>query len=250
MAGSGLAKFDGTNWTTYNLGNLGNEANNLGYEANYVWTIAIDGEGNKWIGTYGSGLIKFDGTNWTVYNTSNSSIPDNYVTSIAIDTSGDIWIGTYGGGGAKFDGTNWTIYNTTNSGLTDDRINAIAIDEQGNKWFGTDFGGLNVYNESGIVLTAVNRKGDQQPTTFSLSQNYPNPFNPSTAISYQVSSSGQITLKVYDVLGREVATLVNAKQNVGNYAVRFDASKLSSGVYFYRLDAVEYSKTMKMILVK
>ena len=94
----------------------------------------------------------------------NSGIPDNYVTSIAIDTNGNVWIGTYSGGGAKFDGTNWTVYNITNSGLTDDMINAVAIDKQGNTWFGTEFGGLNVYREGGIVLTAINRNGNQHPS--------------------------------------------------------------------------------------
>jgi ligand-binding sensor domain-containing protein len=66
--------------------------------------IAIDGQGNKWIGTDGGGLAKFDGINWTVYNTSNSGLPDNYVRAIAIDGQGNKWIGTDGGGLAKFDG--------------------------------------------------------------------------------------------------------------------------------------------------
>ncbi len=66
----GLAKFDGTNWTVYNT-------SNSGLPDNYVSSIAIDGSGNKWIGTWHGGLAKFDGTNWTVYNTSNSGLPDN-----------------------------------------------------------------------------------------------------------------------------------------------------------------------------
>ena len=84
-----------------------------------VTCLAIDGSGNKWIGTWNGGLAKFDGTNWTVYNTSNSGLPDNAVCCIAIDGSGNKWIGTYDGGLAKFDGTNWTVYNTSNSGLPD-----------------------------------------------------------------------------------------------------------------------------------
>jgi len=108
---------------------------------NWINAIAIDEQGNKWIGTWKKGLAKFDGINWTVYNTSNSGLPNNYVNAIAIDGQGNKWIGTYGGGLAKFDGVNWTVYNTSNSGLPDNRVNAIAIDGQGNKWIGTD-GGL------------------------------------------------------------------------------------------------------------
>jgi ligand-binding sensor domain-containing protein len=109
---------------------------------NWVTAIAIDGQGNKWIGTALGGLAKFDGVNWTVYNTSNSGLPSNGVTAIAIDGQGNKWIGTYGGGIAKFDGVNWTVYNWRNSGLPDDIVLAIAIDWQGNKWIGTWGGGL------------------------------------------------------------------------------------------------------------
>ena len=76
------------------------------------------------------------------------------------------------------------------------------------------------------------------PKTYALYQNYPNPFNPSTAISYELSAASRVTLKVYDVLGREVATLVDGQQNAGVYKVSFNASRYASGVYFYRLAAI------------
>ena len=85
---------------------------------------------------------------------------------------------------------------------------------------------------------------------FNLSQNYPNPFNPSTKISWQSPVSSLQTLKIYDVLGNEVATLVNEFRNAGSYEVDFDASKLSSGVYFYKLQAGDFVQTKKMILMK
>jgi len=88
------------------------------------------------------------------------------------------------------------------------------------------------------------------PTKFSLEQNYPNPFNPSTKISWQAPVSGWQTLKVYDVLGNEVATLVNEEKPAGNYEVEFDASNLSSGVYFYILKAGDFIQSKKMILMK
>ncbi len=94
------------------------------------------------------------------------------------------------------------------------------------------------------------RKLEGVPAEFELLQNYPNPFNPTTVISYQLSAASDVTLKVFDILGREVATLVNGKQNAGYYDVTFDASNLPSGVYFYRLRAGSYDKIMKLMLLK
>lgn len=96
--------------------------------------------------------------------------------------------------------------------------------------------------------TAVNDA--VQPEKFELSQNYPNPFNPSTVIKYSVPASGKVTLKVYDVLGKEVASLVNDVKNAGSYEVNFDASKLSSGMYIYSINAGNYSASKKMMLIK
>ena len=89
-----------------------------------------------------------------------------------------------------------------------------------------------------------------QPDGFMLAQNYPNPFNPTTLISYQLSAPSQVTLKVYDILGREMATLVNERENVGSHSVKFDGSGLSSGVYFYRLTAGNFTATKKLVLMK
>ncbi len=85
---------------------------------------------------------------------------------------------------------------------------------------------------------------------FQLMQNYPNPFNPTTTISYQLSAISFTTLKVYDAMGREVATLVNEVKSAGTYSVTFDATKLSSGIYFYRLQAGEFIEAKKMLLMK
>jgi photosystem II stability/assembly factor-like uncharacterized protein len=106
-------------------------------------------------------------------------------------------------------------------------------------------------------LTSVGPEHSSHATTFSLSQNYPNPFNPSTRIEYTVVGTGgsglaarKVELRVYDVLGREVAVLVNEQQMPGNYNVQFDGSKLCSGVYFYRLMAGPYLESRKMLLLK
>ena len=92
--------------------------------------------------------------------------------------------------------------------------------------------------------------GDDVRYNFSLSQNYPNPFNPSTKISWQSPISGWQTLKVYDVLGNEVATLVDEYKPVGTYEVEFDAGKLASGIYYYQLRSREILQTKKMILLR
>jgi len=88
------------------------------------------------------------------------------------------------------------------------------------------------------------------PLVFSLSQNYPNPFNPSTTISYQLPVNSFLTLKVYDVLGNEVATLVNEEKQVGEYEIEFSGSSLTSGIYFYQLKAGRFIETKKMVLMK
>jgi hypothetical protein len=83
-----------------------------------------------------------------------------------------------------------------------------------------------------------------------LHQNYPNPFNPSTVISWQLPVSSHIQLKVFDILGREVATIVNKNQKPGNYKFEYDGSKLSSGVYYYQIKSDKFIETKKMVILK
>lgn len=88
------------------------------------------------------------------------------------------------------------------------------------------------------------------PKTYALSQNYPNPFNPTTVIAFALPKSGMTTLRVYDILGRQVSTLVDWVTPAGNHSVSFDASRLASGIYFYRLESRSFSRTRKMVLLK
>ncbi|MFZ1280396.1 MAG: T9SS type A sorting domain-containing protein [Ignavibacteriaceae bacterium] len=119
-------------------------------------------------------------------------------------------------------------------------------------------GGINVTLGSEMYLDDLELSMDMvsdveaelQPFAFQLEQNYPNPFNPSTKISWQSAVSGHQTLKIYDVLGNEVATLIDEYRVAGNYEIDFDATGLSSGVYFYKLIVADYSSTKKMILMK
>ena len=85
---------------------------------------------------------------------------------------------------------------------------------------------------------------------FQINQNYPNPFNPITTIKYQIPKLSFVTLKVYDILGNEIATLVNEEKTTGNYQIEFDASSLSSGIYFYRIQSGDFVQTRKMVLLR
>jgi len=105
------------------------------------------------------------------------------------------------------------------------------------------------FDDIGMVINTANEE-DGLPASFALDQNYPNPFNPSTQISYSIATSGQVLLEVFDVLGRQVATLVNTNQSVGTHTVTFDATDLSSGLYVYRLTSGSKLQTKKMLLMK
>ncbi len=150
-------------------------------------------------------------------------------------------------------GTSWS--DITSSLSLNDPYTAIAIIDT-NLFIGTnnnsDFTKVaTVWRLSlNTLATGVNRAENGAPTTFSLDQNYPNPFNPTTTISYRLPSAGRVTLKVYDALGRQVATLVDGVEHAGGHAVTFDASRLSSGIYFYRIQAGSSSQTRKLMLVK
>ena len=96
----------------------------------------------------------------------------------------------------------------------------------------------------------IKLKNKNIPLEHSLSQNYPNPFNPITRIDFDISKKGFVSLKVYDILGREVQTLVNEEKVAGSYSVDFNGSDLTSGVYFYKLTSGEFSETKRMVLIK
>lgn len=155
--------------------------------------------------------------------------------------------------------SNWIFQRATGSGyLVNDHTylahTGAPIDEE--VWLTRD----DVANGDDSVVKAAlewisgtsntEHKPEKIPYIFKLEQNYPNPFNPKTTIEYSLSKSEFTLLKVFDVLGNEVETLVNEEKSAGNYMVNFDGSKLSSGIYFYRLHAGNYAKTKTMILIK
>jgi len=113
----------------------------------------------------------------------------------------------------------------------------------------TDIGG-NESTFSNAIVVDVKEIDDKRPKEYSLSQNYPNPFNPTTAILYQIPVESHVTLKVYDLLGRELEVLVNEEKPAGFYDVKYNASSLSSGIYFYTIKAGDFVQTKKFILLK
>ncbi len=106
------------------------------------------------------------------------------------------------------------------------------------------------YDNISFTVTSVDGEAGGLVNNFVLEQNYPNPFNPSTTINYSLTERSAVSLKVYDVLGNEVASLVNTSQEAGKYDVQFDASALSSGLYIYTLNTGNFISSKKMMLLK
>jgi hypothetical protein len=100
------------------------------------------------------------------------------------------------------------------------------------------------------ILTGINQIGSEVPSAYSLGQNYPNPFNPMCNVQFTMCNAGNVRIVVYDVMGREVQTLVNERMNAGTYEVKFDGSGLPSGVYFYKMVTENFTETKKMLLIK
>ena len=148
-------------------------------------------------------------------------------------------------------GTNWTLQT---SGITTNLFSVSFTDANTGTAVGEN-GRIHRTINGGV--TFVNQVSSEIPERFSLYQNYPNSFNPATKINFDIPKNGYVTLKVYNLLGKEVQTLVSRDLKSGSYTVDFNASKLTSGVYFYRLQATpkdgqagDFVETRKMVLVK
>lgn len=198
-----------------------------------------------------------------VLKTSNGGATWNFVTNTGVNpnqrgTSVFFLNPQYGWIPSKDDAGNPFVQHTTDGGLTwqtqptpigspfgNNAIFYVYFTDTQNGWFTADLGKLCRYS-------GVSGVGDNENliSSFKLHQNYPNPFNPSTRIQYQVSSNSYVTVKAYDMLGKEIATLVDGYRSAGNHEIEFDAYQLSSGIYFYQLRTSEFLETRKMILTK
>ncbi len=122
------------------------------------------------------------------------------------------------------------------------------VNDAGVIWVGIDGSSRKLYwNRFASITNIID---SENPVSYSLSQNYPNPFNPTTKINFNLAKNGFVSMKVYNILGKEVATLVSGNYNAGSYSVEFNASKLSSGVYFYSIEVNGFKDIKKMMLVK
>ncbi len=146
-------------------------------------------------------------------------------------------------------GQNWLLQN---SGTNETLYDIIFLNE--NTGFTLGFGGKIIKTTNGGTTIGINQTNEEMPDEFLLYQNYPNPFNQSTMFKFQCSIAGMVEIKVFDLLGREVRTLVNEYKQAGTYEVRFNAGDLPSGIYFYRMQTrmqtEKYTETKKLILLK
>jgi hypothetical protein len=223
--------------------------------------MAFDSEGNIWLAVwdplvtgieYGYGLTKFDGTNWTTYNIYNSPLTSNTIFNIAVDKEDNLWLSTCAGGLVKFDRKEtWTVYNIRNSGIAFDSQNLVAIDSFGNKWIGHNESGLSIFREGGVLLTGVNDAPPSPlPSSFAFKQNYPNPFNPSTTITFNLPKRSDVTLTLYSILAEKLKTITSGTYDAGEHKIIFNAAGLASGVYFYTLNAGNFSTTKKLVVIR
>jgi photosystem II stability/assembly factor-like uncharacterized protein len=225
-----LSTNNGTNWTKTN--------NNL--TITYTQSLVFSGT-NIFAGTdNGVYLSTNNGKNWTQ---ENNGLTTANVTSLAV-SGNNIIAGTYGGGVflSKDNGTNWTPVGLPNAYVLSLVVNGT------NLFAGTKVTG--VWMRPLSEFTGVSNEVNDLPKEFTLSQNYPNPFNPGTVISYSLPSASNVKLIVYNTLGQTTKILENAYKQAGNYSINFNASALPSGVYFYKLEAGQFSQIKKMILIK
>ncbi|MBN8585178.1 MAG: T9SS type A sorting domain-containing protein [Ignavibacteria bacterium] len=215
------------------------------------------------------GLTFSPGFNYYIYSTSNGgsnwSSPALYFTGgttyveklINIDST-PIWICAANNKVLKTtnDGVNWSLMAIPLE--SDERINTMDLVKRGNKYYGyigTFRGRIFKLTES-IFPIGITPISTEIPKSYSLSQNYPNPFNPVTKIRFSLPHQGYVKLSIFDALGKEVSSLVNENLQAGVYETDFDASNIPSGVYFYRIEAVDPSTTLrvtetrKMVLLK
>jgi ligand-binding sensor domain-containing protein len=220
------------------------------------WTTSIVMSGSNLFSIANGVSVSTDnGTSWaTVDNgltvsAGNDDITAGNVYSLLVSSSPngtDIFAGT--DGGVYHTNNNGKLWRTINNGFPILAfVNSLAVNGA-NLFAGVD--NYAVWRRPLSEITGLNDKQIKLPTSFKLEQNYPNPFNPSTTINYQLPMTSYVTLNVYDILGREVKTLINEQQTAGNHSVTFNAEGLASGVYFYRIKTGEFNDVKKLLLLK
>jgi hypothetical protein len=232
----GVFQLNGFSWDEKNSGLTNTNVTALSSTNGYL--IAGTSQGS--IG--GVYISSDNGGNWALVKN------DAWVASI-ITIGSNIFVGSFGDG----------VWRSTNNGSTWGQINdgfssgayyvlsLVANDQY--IYAGTN--NSNVWRRPlSQIVTDIETENNSYLDNFSLEQNYPNPFNPSTTITFSIPNEELVTLKVFNALGEEVAELVNETKPAGNYSVSFNASELSSGIYFYKISAGSFVEVKKMILMK
>ncbi|MDZ7261734.1 MAG: T9SS type A sorting domain-containing protein, partial [candidate division KSB1 bacterium] len=219
-----------------------------------VYAAYVLEDGTQWFGT-DKGAAYHDTTatkfGWDTFTT-DSGLVHNFVQAIARDKNGVIWFGTKGGV-SSYDGQTWESFTTTN-GLSGNNVYDIAVDIDGSLWFATDNG---VTHYSGNIVAVESDAGKPEKVAgFILQQNYPNPFNATTVIRYALPFDSRVMVKIFDLLGKEVAVLEKDEiKPAGWHSVTWDGQDQygrpsPSGIYFYQLMAGDFFQTRKILLVR
>jgi photosystem II stability/assembly factor-like uncharacterized protein len=231
---------NGDNWTQ------------TGFTDQGVHALSINSSDHIFAGTAYEGIFRStdNGDNWIQVN---NGLTYPYINTLAINSNGHIFVGTGDldfigdrGGGVFRSTDNGVNWGEVNSGWTEKYVISLAFNSDYRLFAGTRGGGVFL----SLSTTSVEEIPTGIPSTYMLKQNYPNPFNPTTKIKYQIPKLSFVTIKVYDVLGSEVVSLVNEEKPIGSYEVKFDGMGLPSGIYFYRLQAGSFADTKKMVLMK
>ncbi len=241
IAGNGdgiyISTNNGTNWT-------------LSPVNNSIYSVAVLGNDIYAGSAVLTGVFRStdNGTSWV-----QTSLNNQQVGTLLVDGD-NIFAGTYNGVYLTTDfGTTW--YNKNQGFPYPFNVKSLVIS---NNYIYAGTYGNSVWRRSLSEILGIQNISTETPTAYSLGQNYPNPFNPTTKIKFDIATDSRfrgndpprVVLKVYDVMGREVQTLVNESLKPGTYEVSFDGSALNSGVYFYKLITNGYTETRKMLLLK
>jgi hypothetical protein len=236
--------FAGTWSGIFRSTNTGTTWSRLGASTTFiVMTMAINSKGYVFAGSSNYGVFRStnSGVNWVA---KNPVMMDSLATNIVVNSKDIVYANTQGG-----------VFMSTNNGDTWTalagslrRTTYLGLDADQYLYAGTTAG--SVYRSIASTSTGIIGTRNLQPAMFQLQNNYPNPFNPVTTIAFDVRALAHVTIGVYDCLGRQVATIMDRRMAPGHYEERFDVGNLGSGVYFYKMQAGNYSSVKKMLVQK
>ena len=188
---------------------------------------------------------KDGGNTWSKSNGNLSSV---YVYSITVDPNDNVYISTWSQGVYKTSdtGLSWSSYGLAGTGVSSIMLNTGATDI----YAGTSDGKILKISNNVTGVEDGPAVDEEVPTEYELYQNYPNPFNPTTTIKFSLKDAGVYKLRVYNILGQLVTTLVNGQLNAGSHQIVFDAGRFASGIYIYNLSGQNVNMTKKMVLIK